>query len=62
MAAVDDADPKPNTDLSGADEFAMHIFQTQAIKTFFFFSWCETATDNESAPGDTELQAQPEET
>lgn len=36
MAAVDDADPKPNTDLSGADEFAMHIFQTQAIKPFFF--------------------------
>lgn len=61
MAAVDDADPKPNTDLSGADEFAMHIFQTQAIKPFFFF-WCETATDNESAPGDIELQAQPEET
>lgn len=34
MAAIEGADPKTNTDLSGIDGFATHIFQTPAIKPF----------------------------
>lgn len=34
MAVIEGADPKTNTDLSGIDGFAMHIFQIQAIKPF----------------------------
>lgn len=34
MVAIEGADPKTNTDLGGIDGFAMHIFQTQAIKAF----------------------------
>ena len=34
MAAIEGADPKANTDLSGIDRFVVHIIQTQAIKPF----------------------------
>lgn len=34
MAAIEGADPKTNTELSGIGGFAVHFFQPQAIKPF----------------------------